>query len=256
MKTRKNLVAMFFLTLACVLFAGWSESAYAQKNGGEGSGSGGSGTTQAIVRVRLLSPTGGILFAGQTTRLTWEVDDPQKISSNTWSEQEVYLIANGRYYRLTRELGGMVRSVDVVIPNIKADTAYFEIRFGCQDNSSFVFESAQAQKEMAFSIRPRPTRDLVQEVVLEPIGQKTATPGEAVTLKWTSIGINVDTYEVLVSFDRGGNYQSLTTTADTSYSWVVPGKLKGPVTFKVVARSLDGSEIESLTEGTPHLRIK
>ncbi|MBX7221183.1 MAG: hypothetical protein K1Y36_14640 [Blastocatellia bacterium] len=258
MKTRKNLFAMLVLTLACVLFAGWSESAYAQKvgNGGEGAGSGSTGQPSPV-RITMLTPAAGSVFtAGQTVNVTWTVDLSDKNRSTLWDEQEIRLIVDGKSYRLTRELGGDVRSYNVVLPNVSTNKAYFDISYGSQGNPDLIFEAPNVQKDKPFTIQSRPTRDLVQEVTLEPIGTKVAHTGDVINLKWSSTVANLDVFEVLVSYDRGAHYFSVATTADNSYNWVVPGKQKGTVTFKIVARSLDGSEIESLTEGTPHLRIK
>lgn len=53
---------------------------------------------------------------------------------------------------------------------------------------------------------------------------KDAHAGDPVAVKWEARVRSLDSYEVLASFDRGGQLESIGTTRETAFPWTLPAE--------------------------------
>jgi hypothetical protein len=204
--------------------------------------------------VKLISPKAGDTFQpGDQVTITWEVnsigDGPP-----VGCEQEIYLSVNkGKSVaaRLTPELPPTIYSYLWTVPNLPTKKAVLIMNYGCETGDS-AFETSHPQKESVFRIAPAPPG--YEEVALDS-AQKSGTSSSdpQIDLRWHSTVQDVDSFEVLVSYDHGAHFGTIGRTAEQGFEWSIDKSLSGVLTFKIVAHKSDGSQIESIVD--PNLTV-
>lgn len=202
-------------------------------------------------KISMLFPKTGEAFSpGQKVRIAWNIDLSPKIKLS-WCEQEIFLSIDGGKtfsYRITPELSPSLREYIWTVPNLPTDQAVLDIRFG-SEFSQTRFEKSQPQKRNMFRILP--SASAVQEVKLFIPQVKKLLPGDHLDLNWFTETTDIDSFELLISYDQGAHFHSLTKTKDNHFTWTVPNDFSGTVGFKVVVQKTDGSRLESLFDAQP-----
>jgi len=243
MKTRGLLVTLFALTFifASVLFV--ASTAAPQKKGGR---------TNEPYSARLISPRAGdVLMPGQQIRIEWESTLPRV--DLTWCEQEIYLSLDGgksNVARITPQLDPQTGYYNWTVPNTPSDKVVFDIHFGCE---GYFNETPSVQFKSVFSIA---SDSKAQEVTISSITPAQASPGDTVRIAWDSSVQNVEYFELRVSYDRGAHFQTFAKTKNTQFDWEVPADYAGHATFQVVARTLDGGQVDSIVSAEPQLVVR
>jgi hypothetical protein len=194
---------------------------------------------------------GDVFVPGEQVTVTWEVN-PGNVS---FCEQELHLILNGgkQWVRISRELGEESRSFEWTVPDMPTEHAVLAINLGCDRRPYASFEGVNVQSQAVFQILP--ARDGYQGVEVAS-GKTSAHPGEQVPVTWTSSVVDVDQFEVLISYDRGASFNSIGETRDTNFVWTVPKDFSGSVVFSIVARRFNGTRVESSLRPDPPMVVR
>jgi hypothetical protein len=207
-------------------------------------------------KVRMTSPQRGDVFTpGQVVTIAWEYVDANGFPFDpTWCEQEVFLSLDGGQslaLRITPGLDPKVRSYEWTVPNAPTQRAVLDIHYGCEADS-FPHEVPNVQLAAPFSILP--DRNSAREITLNALPRQIVS-GSTLDVSWNSTVEDVVSYEAQVSFDRGGSYSALRSGTDQSISWQVPVEYIGPLVFRVVATTADGSTVESVVDARNVVKV-
>jgi hypothetical protein len=217
--------------------------------------SGQTNSKKPFPKIKMLLPkTGDELKVGDQINIAWEANVPKELDINR-CEQEIYLSLDGGRTlakRITGHLAGSTRNFLWTVPDLPTDQAVLMFRFGSQ-TGRYVFEKSYLKKSTIFRIIRTQAR--VEKVELTPLENHPAQPGQTVEISWQSNIANLDFYEVMISYDQGAHFQSLTRTAATSYRWTVPTDFVGNASFQIVAQRQDGSRISTVTDAEPNVLV-
>jgi hypothetical protein len=207
-------------------------------------------------KVKMTSPQrGDVLIPGQVVTIAWEyVDSNGQPATGAWCEQEVYLSLDGGQslaLRVSPGLDPKVRSYQWTVPNAPTQHAVLDIHYGCEADS-FPHEVPNVQIGSPFSIQG----DIgdAREITLNPLPRQIVS-GSPLTISWNSTVPDVVSYDVQVSFNRGGEYSSIRAVEDTYFNWTVPVEYIGPLVFRVVGTTRDGSTVESVVDARNVVRV-
>jgi hypothetical protein len=244
-KKRRWTGAIIFIIL--LLFSGSINDGLAQRsNRGQ----------KKFPKIRLISPKPGeALVPGEKVKIVWTADIPQGLNLR-YCEQEIYLSLDGgktRAIRITDRLPGTIRGFIWTVPNLPTKNGVLILHFGSEGGGQF-FERAYVKKDSVFRIDQ--ATENFEGIELEPVNNLNAVAGDNVQLRWQSSVLDLDLYEVMVSFDRGARFESIGKTSNQNFTWTVPENFSGAAIFKVVARKTDGSSIESVTAAEPMLIVE
>jgi hypothetical protein len=204
--------------------------------------------------VNMLTPKGGENFSpGDQVNITWKVDWATA-TSPAGCEQEIYLSLDGGKSvaaRITPEMAPTTFSYQWTVPNMPSKKAVLVLNYGCE-TAQDAFEASHPQKQARFKILP--AQSGYEEVVLDSaMASSSSAPSRQVNLKWHSTVSNVDSFDVLVSYDRGAHFNAIGQTSSQEFDWDIDKSLSGVLTFKVIARRTDGGQVESVTN--PNLAV-
>lgn len=207
-------------------------------------------------RPLLISPRNGdTLIAGETIFIRWTVDT-QGVNV-PFCEQEIFLIVdNGKSYELVaRELGDGIREIEWTVPNKPTTHATLSFGAGCDQRPFAFYEGMFPQTRHVFQILP--PREHSGAITLKSLTETEVQAGSEIEISWESTVAQVDFFEVKVSYDRGLHFHSIGKTADQKFIWIVPEDISGIASFKVVARKMDGTRVESLgTNAESQIKVR
>jgi len=218
-------------------------------------GNGGNAATGSSAPTLLVPSAGESLVAGSDVTLRWDAQLPA-CSRGLLGEQEVYLSLDGGRtfpYRVTPRLAYDARTWVWRIPNLPAEQAVVDLRFGCEEQpggcelGGGIMDGINPQWENRFSIA---SSRLDYVGAAQVSAAKTSHPGDTVGIRWDARVRNLDHYEVLSSVDRGGQFEVAGSTRATSMTWTLPEQAGCVYVFKVAAVLADGSRIESVVDMT------
>jgi hypothetical protein len=202
---------------------------------------------------RLISPQpGAVLSPGQQVQIRWDATLPNV--EMTWCEVELYLSLDGGQTfstRLTPQLDPRIGYYNWTVPNTPSGAAVLDIRFGCE---GYYPETASAQPQSTFVIAR--TNRVVPTVAIESVSTAQASPGDTVQVAWTSTVPNVDHFELQVSYDRGAHFSALAQTKEQQFAWGVPADFAGHATFRVIAHTISGGQVESTISAEPQAVVR
>jgi hypothetical protein len=205
---------------------------------------------------RLSSPrVGDTLIAGERSFIRWTVDTEG--INVPFCEQEIFLILdNGKSYELVaRELGPDVREFEWTVPNRPTPHATLSFGAGCDQRPFAFYEGLFPQTRHVFQILP--PRESSGGITLKSLKDVEAQAGDEIEISWESSVDQLDFFEIKVSYDRGLRFHSIGKTSDQKFTWTVPEDVAGIASFKVIARKLDGTRVESWgTSAESQLKVR
>lgn len=236
---KKYYLAALFLT---VVMLGASASVLAQKAAPE---------PDTPPSFTLLSPKDGeVLRGGEEITLNWKLTLPQWMMESNWGEMEFFLeTVEGVHARITPQMSLSARTYRWTVPNITSRGARFVLQAGVEGDGDF-FLFAQTGRFMIKPVRGEPSIAL-------GAARAVARPGENLAINWITTNLGRETtYEVLISYNRGGHFHRVATTKNTTFSLPIPDDFSGSVTVQIVARRPDGRTVSSLLTREATIRIR
>jgi hypothetical protein len=203
----------------------------------------------------LISPrVGDTLIAGERVFIRWTVDTEG--INVPFCEQEIFLILdNGKSYELVaRELGENTREFEWTVPNRPTTHATLSFGAGCDQRPFAFYEGLFPQTRHVFQILP--PREGSGAVTLKSLKAVEARAGDEIEIIWESSVEGVDLFEVRVSYDRGLHFHTIGKTSEQKFTWTVPEDVSGTASFKIVARKMDGTRVESWGAAETQLKVR
>lgn len=202
---------------------------------------------------KLVTPTtGDVLIPGQQVLVSWVASIPE--IDLAWCEVEIYLSLDGgktNAIRITPQLDPGARSFNWTVPNLPTNQGVLDIHFGCE---GYFPESPSIQAQSTFAIRA--DRGSMREIAINPVSSARVSSGDAVPISWTNSIPNVSSFDLQISYDNGSHFHNLAETTQPAFLWQVPRDFAGHATFRVIAHTIGGGQVESAISAEPQVFVR